>query len=85
MKTVSAQSTRMVAEHLPEVHIAAQIRSASIRVMYNMRGYGFTEDKIYYSTAVKEMDALEKALENARWLEEKAMLRVKSWIGWEHR
>ena len=72
MKNVEGDSVMLANEYIPEVDVASELRGASNRVMYEMRGYGFTEDEKYYKAAQKEMAAVDKALEDARELEKRS-------------
>ena len=72
MKTVETQSTMLAHEYVPEVDVAVELRGAANRLMYEMRGYGFTEDKKFYNQAQVELAAIEAALEKALMLEEKS-------------
>ncbi|SDT84150.1 methyl-accepting chemotaxis protein [Desulfobacula phenolica] len=69
MDKVETQSTMLANEYVPEVDVAVELRGAVNRVMYEMSGYGFTEDEKFYTDAQKEMKAVENALEKARKLE----------------
>lgn len=69
MGRVETQSTMLANEYVPEVAVANELRGASNRVMYEMRGYGFTEDTAFYDAGMKELAALDAALEKARKLE----------------
>ncbi len=70
MGGVETQSAMLANEYVPEVDVAVELRGASNRVMYEMRGYGFTEDVSFYEAGMKELQAVEAALEKARKLEE---------------
>lgn len=70
MSKVETQSRMLAREYVPEVDVAFAIKGAANQVMYEMRGYGFTEEKPYYDAAQKEMVILERALERANKLEE---------------
>ncbi|MEE4362323.1 MAG: methyl-accepting chemotaxis protein, partial [Desulfotignum sp.] len=72
MGRVETQSTMLANEYVPEVAVANELRGASNRVMYEMRGYGFTEDPAFYEAGMKELAAVDAALEKARRLEEKS-------------
>ena len=72
MKTVETETTKLAEEYVPEVDMAVELRGAANRVMYAMRGYSFTEDSKYLEEAQKELQALDKALEDGRQLEKKA-------------
>ena len=69
MGGVETQSTMLAHEYVPEVDVAMELRGAANRLMFEMRGYGFTEDKVYYQKAMEEVKAVEAALQKARDLE----------------
>ncbi len=69
MGQVEVESTMLANEYVPEVRVANELRGAANRVMYEMRGYGYTEEDKFYQDAVKEMASVEAALEDARKLE----------------
>jgi len=72
MKTVETQSTMLAHEYVPEVDVAVELRGAANRLMYEMRGYGFTEEDKFYKQAQIELAAIDAALEKAVALEEKS-------------
>jgi methyl-accepting chemotaxis protein len=72
MKSVSKSSTILAHEYVPEVSMAQDLRGAANRVMYAMRGYGFTEEKEYYEDTLREIQAVEKTLEEGKKLESEA-------------
>ncbi|MCA1785526.1 MAG: methyl-accepting chemotaxis protein, partial [Desulfobacteraceae bacterium] len=69
MGRVETQSTMLANEYVPEVDVAVEMRGAANRIMYEMRGYGFTEDTAFYEAGMKELTALDTALEKARKLD----------------
>ncbi|MFO7910775.1 MAG: methyl-accepting chemotaxis protein, partial [Desulfotignum sp.] len=69
MNRVETESTMLANEYIPEVDVAVELRGASNRVMYEMRGYGFTEDTAFYEAGLKELAAVDAALEKAYALE----------------
>ena len=73
MNTVKTQSVMLADEYIPEVDMAMELRGALNRLMFEMRGYGFTEDDAFYQKVQAEMAAVEKALEAGRHLDEKAV------------
>ncbi|WP_022663942.1 methyl-accepting chemotaxis protein [Desulfospira joergensenii] len=83
MGGVETQSAMLAHEYVPEVDIANELRGAANRVMYEMRGYGLTEDKKFYEKALAEVKAVETALQKARDLEEKSpnLKKLKAKIG----
>ncbi|MCP3872903.1 MAG: methyl-accepting chemotaxis protein, partial [Desulfobacteraceae bacterium] len=70
MKSVEGQSVMLAQEFVPEVDIAVELRGAANRMMYEMRGYGFTEEEKFYQNAQKEIKAVETALKKGRVLDE---------------
>lgn len=72
MKGVEGDSKMLANEFVPEVDVAVELRGAANRIMYELRGYGFTEEKKYYDNALKEFQAADDALEKARELEKKS-------------
>lgn len=72
MRAVGEDSRILAHEYVPEVAVAMELRGAANRLMYEMRGYGFTEEKQYYDNALKELNAVGEALKKARSLEEKS-------------
>ena len=73
MNTVKTQSVMLADEYIPEVDMAMELRGAVNRLMFEMRGYGFTEDDAFYQNAQKEMAAVEKTFETGRQLGETAV------------
>jgi len=73
MNRVETESTILAQEYVPEVEVANEIRGAANRIMYEMRGFGFTEETQFYAAAQKEMEAMETALEKGRKLEKTAL------------
>ena len=72
MGTVKTETTKLAEEYVPEVGMAADLEGSSNRVMYAMRGYGFTEEPNFLEEAQKELQGVDKALEEGRQLEKKA-------------
>ncbi len=72
MGTVETETTKLFKEYVPEVDMAAELRAAANRLMYAMRGYGLTEDPQFYDEAQKELQAVDKALEEGRQLEKRS-------------
>ncbi len=82
MNGVGTQNKMLAHEYVPEVGVAMNLRGAANRVMYEMRGYGFTEDEKFYKLAQVEIKAVEKALQLARDLEKRSpnLKKLKSQI-----
>ncbi|MDY6822680.1 MAG: methyl-accepting chemotaxis protein [Thermodesulfobacteriota bacterium] len=66
-------SQKLADEYVPEVKVANHLRGAANRVMYQMRGYGLSENETYYQEAKKEMAALKTHLGEAKDLAERAV------------
>jgi len=72
MGTVETETTKLAEEYVPEVDMAVDLRGGANRMMYAMRGYGYTEDPKYYDQAQKELQAVENSIKVGRALEKKA-------------
>lgn len=72
MNNVKTESTKLAYEYVPEVEVATRLRGAANRVMYQMRGYAFTEEDHFLEAANEEMEALDSALKDAEKLSEEA-------------
>ena len=72
MKHAGKQSSILAYEYVPEVDVASELRGAANRVMYEMRGYGFTENDAFYGQAQNEIKAVKQAIADGQVLEEKA-------------
>ena len=70
MSSVNRQAKILSGEYVPEVDMAMELRGAANRVMFEMRGFGFTEDDQYYQKALTELEALEASLAAGRQLDE---------------
>jgi methyl-accepting chemotaxis protein len=82
MRTVGTKSTMLANEYVPEVDIAMQLSNAANQVMYEMRGYGFTEDKKFYERGMEAMKSVDMTLQKARELDENSpnLKQLKSQI-----
>ena len=72
MKNVSSESQTLAEEYVPEVDVGAKIRGAANRIMYAMRGYGFTENENFFKEAQKELQALKSGVDSGRELDSQA-------------
>jgi len=72
MGDVESQSAMLAHEYVPEVDVAVELRGGANRLMFEMRGYGFTEDKKFYDRAQTEIENLDATLAKARALEAKS-------------
>ncbi|MBF0210377.1 MAG: MCP four helix bundle domain-containing protein [Desulfamplus sp.] len=73
MRGVATESTKLANEYVPEVDVATQIYSAASRLMYAMRGYGFTEEDHFYKDAQSEIRELDSAISKADELQKSAV------------
>ncbi len=69
MNKVETQSTMLANEYVPEVGVAMALKGAANRVMYEIRGYGFTEEQTYYKKGQDQLKAVDAALEKGRTLQ----------------
>ena len=72
MGTVETETTKLAEEYVPEVDMAVDLRGGANRMMYAMRGYGYTEDPKFYEQAQQELQAVENSIEVGRQLDKKA-------------
>jgi methyl-accepting chemotaxis protein len=77
MNKITKKSKILALEYIPEVKIATNLQRASSDVMYEMRGYGFTEEESYYQQALKEIEALKKAIQEGHELNKRAKQLTK--------
>lgn len=70
MRTVETKSTMLANEYIPEVAVAMELSDAASQMMYEMRGYGYTEDKKLYQLGQAAMDSVNMALQKAHKLNE---------------
>ena len=55
MSKVEHESQKLAKEYVPEVKVAVDLRGAANRTMYEMRGYGLSEETKFYTQAQKEI------------------------------
>jgi methyl-accepting chemotaxis protein len=65
MLAAKNDSQKLASEYVPEAKLATDLRGASNRLMYNMRGYGFTEEQSHYDQAREEMDIIRRHIDEA--------------------
>lgn len=82
MRTVGTESTMLANEYIPEVAVAMELSGAASQVMFEMRGYGYTEDETLYQLSQAAMESVDMALEKARELEQNSqnLKKLKSQI-----
>ncbi|WP_320040698.1 methyl-accepting chemotaxis protein [uncultured Desulfobacter sp.] len=86
MRTVGTKSTMLADEYVPEVAIAMELSNAACEVMYEMRGYGYTEDEKFFHLGQKAMNSVDTALQKARELDENSqnLKKLKAQIDTAH-
>lgn len=72
MLGVSDEAEMLADEYAPEVKIATGLRGAANRVMYEMRGYEFTEKPEYHNAGLEELKAVDTHLAEAKELEKQS-------------
>ena len=69
MNSVKSTAVKLVDSKVPEVGIGNEIERDSLRTMYDMRGYAYTEDQKFLELARKDLaeakDDIKKAKEHA--------------------
>ena len=72
MKSAQKGSELLSEEYVPEMSVSAEVRGAANRLMYQMRGYAFTEEEHFYDKSLVEIAALDEGLEKTQKLAETA-------------
>ncbi len=72
MSTAGSQATLMATESVPAVGAANEVERTALAVMYEIRGYGFTEEQAFLDAGLKNLEDLKKSLTAARELAAKA-------------
>ena len=77
MSNISTRSEHLANEYVPEVKIANDLERNSLLTMYNMRGYGFTEDEKFLSLGKEFLSKVKSSLKDAENLAGKSTQLVK--------
>ncbi|MBN1556293.1 MAG: chemotaxis protein [Phycisphaerae bacterium] len=77
MMKVEKQSNILAEEYVPEVDLCNSVERNSFKVMYEMRGFGLTQEKQYYEAAQEYFKRLDEQLENSAELARQAEHLVK--------
>ncbi len=77
MQKIKNESTKLAEEYVPEVEVANNVERYSLLTMYNMRGYGFTEEQRYLDGGKTNLGLVKKHLTDATALAEKSEHLVK--------
>lgn len=83
MSSVSSNSTALAHEYVPEVEVANNIERHSLLTMYNIRGYGYTEDEKFLNEGRSELQLVFKYLKEAQELADKSpnLERLRGAVG----
>ncbi|MFT3829692.1 MAG: methyl-accepting chemotaxis protein [Opitutaceae bacterium] len=76
MYRVRRVSDSLATRNVPAVAVANQIERTSLRVMYEVRGYAFTDEEPYLERGRAQLAELHKSLQQAAALAEKHDLKV---------
>ena len=66
MKSVKTQATELAQEKVPEIAVANNVERSSLLTMYEMRGYGLTEDSNYLQRGSQHLEEVKKYLKDAK-------------------
>ncbi len=66
MSSVKQQSAILGQEYVPGVNIANSMEQSLLQAMYNMRGYGFSEDEQYLEKGMKFLGEIRNHIETAK-------------------
>ena len=69
MGKVGTQSNILAKEHVPGVRLAMEFNGAINKVMYEMRGYGFTEEPSYYEKGQDKLKVVDVILKKGSTLQ----------------
>ncbi len=72
MKGVETQSNMLAKEYVPEVDLCNNVERNSLMTMYEMRGYGLTEDKAFYDRGMKYLQEVDNWLTKCEQLAKEA-------------
>ncbi|TYQ16668.1 UNVERIFIED_CONTAM: methyl-accepting chemotaxis protein [Acetivibrio alkalicellulosi] len=68
MTNTRIQSTILAEEYVPEVAISAEIEQSILMLMYEMRGYAFTEQRSFYDSALVHLSSVKNHIEEGKKL-----------------
>ena len=77
MDSAGTQATMLAKEFVPEVAVANNVERKSLETMYEMRGYGLTEDEAYLTRGREHLADVNKALKDAEVLADHSPHLVK--------
>jgi methyl-accepting chemotaxis protein/carbonic anhydrase/CHASE3 domain sensor protein len=77
MRNSASEATVLATEYVPEVAVANNVERASLETMYEMRGYGLSDEEAYLTKGREHLKNVDKYLGEAQSLAEKATHLVK--------
>ncbi len=77
MYNVETESRMLSEEYVPEVAVANEVERASLLTMFEMRGYGISQETHYLERGRKHLEDVRKHLKEAKTLAEKSQHLVK--------
>ncbi|MEI6106309.1 MAG: methyl-accepting chemotaxis protein [Opitutae bacterium] len=66
MNRATHEADTLAVEKIPEVAVASSVERAALLTMYEIRGYGFTEDKAYLTSGLKNLEEVKRHLQGAK-------------------
>ncbi len=68
MSSATQEATALVNEKIPEVVVAGNVERAALLTMYEIRGYGLSEDTAFLTPGLKHMEEVKTHLKTAKEL-----------------
>ena len=68
MRRIGGDTETLSELHLPEVVVATEVERWALRAMFEMRGYGLTGDRAFYSEGMKSLAKVREFLDHAQTL-----------------
>ena len=83
MRDAAGEATMLAKEYVPEVTVANNVERSSLETMYEMRGYGLSEDPAYLAKGRENLAEVDKHLKDALSLAERSshLVKLKSAVG----
>src|SRR5690242_1882601 len=72
MTTVQSESTKLAQEYLPEVRVANNIERNSLLTMYEIRGYGLSDEEAYLTRGKEHLAEVGKEITEAKALADRS-------------
>jgi len=83
MNSAGNNSHALAEKYAPEVDVATRVERRIMKMMYEMRGYNFTEDENYLKAGVENLEAAKKRVEDMKTLSGKypELVQLKESVG----